>query len=341
MLAQTSPDFTFDQTQIVLYRDTNKIDDFKIYRGQITESDLSTTNPILGEIREEDKRLHFFPLVPFTYNQEYTIVYENIIDYFIIKTPPKSYKPLKVEAIYPSSKILPSNILKWYIQFSNPISEVFVYNHIRFLNAVGDTIPRSILPLENALISDNGKLLTVWIEPGRQKRGLIPNTKLGPVFNKDGFNKYSLVVLKTLEDQNGVGMKKDFMHSFQTTIADRNKPTINSWNLIPPKINSTSSLIIDCNESLDYGSTLNNISILHNKENEIQGTWKLSDHETILEFTPIYPWKKGIYHIVFSPKIEDLAGNSLERLFDHKINELTDDNSSNSIYEYKIQFILK
>ncbi|WP_152538526.1 Ig-like domain-containing protein [Aquimarina macrocephali] len=335
MYAQKSPEFTFNKEFITIKKDAKTSGNLYVYRGEIPKEELSNVNPILGKLIQEKTVLRFIPLIPFGWNQKYTLVYRDAIEYFELDTP-EEYKHLSVKSIYPSAKILPSNLLKWYIQFSHPISETYVYDHIRFINATGDTISNATLSLENALISDNGKLLTVWIEPGRQKRDLIPNTLLGPVFENG--KTYKLVVLKKLKDANGISMQQDFIHSFRVTIADRVKPDIKSWKIQFPKVNSKSRLLISCYESLDYGSTLNSVTIINAKEEKIDGNWQYTDHESTLSFTPLHPWKKGNYKILFDTHIEDLAGNNLDRLFDSEIG-LSD--MKQLPIEYKLEFNVK
>ncbi|EZH75581.1 hypothetical protein ATO12_02000 [Aquimarina atlantica] len=334
--SQTSPEFTFNKEYITVKKDVKTSGNFYVYRGEIPKDEFSSINPVLGKLIEEKTSIRFTPLIPFGWNQKYTVVYGDTIEYFVLDIP-EEYEYLSVTSIYPSAKTLPSNLLKWYIQFSHPINETHIYDHIRFINAVGDTLPRAALSLENALISNHGKLLTVWVEPGRQKRDLIPNKQLGPVFKNE--NSYKLVVLKKLKDINGISMHDNFIHSFQITNADRIKPDINSWKIQAPKVNSKSRLLISCHEPLDYGSTQNSITVINTKGEKINGNWQFTDHESTMFFTPLHPWKKGNYNILLQPHIEDLAGNNLDRLFD---SEITDTISSHILPKvHKIKFSIK
>jgi hypothetical protein len=133
-------------------------------------------------------------------------------------------------------------------------------------------------------------------------------------------------------------MQQDFIHSFQVTTADRVKPDINSWKIQFPKVNSRSSLMISCYESLDYGSTLNSVTIITAKGEKIDGNWQFTDHESTLFFTPLHPWEKGNYKILFDTSLEDLAGNNLDRLFDSEI-DLSDMKQLPA--EYKLEFNVK
>ncbi len=331
MQAQSSLEFTFTKNQILIKNDKLQKGRILVFKGEISEDKLNSSTPILGKTLKTDNGILFIPVVPFGWSQKYTLVYNHIIEYFKL-TIPDSYESLSVTEIYPSAPILPSNLLKLYIRFSRPINTTFVYDHIRFINVVGDTLPRTILPLENPLISDDRTLLTLWIEPGRQKRGLGPNKQLGPVFNKE---TYRLIVTKDIKDNNGVSMQEDFIHSFSIGNTDRIKPTIDDWKIDIPEINSISKLLIECSESIDYGSIQDNIHIIDNSMQEIKGTWQLLEEETILSFQPREPWKKGNYQILCNPEIEDLAGNNLSRLFDKEIKNSSNEESINQKYSLR------
>ncbi len=317
VFTQTSPKLIVTRDHLIIKKSRITTDKLIVYRGEISNTAIPSSTHILGKVVEEKETIRFSPVIPFGWNQKYTLVYGAIIEYFEI-TLPEKYEYLSVKAVYPSIKNLPSNLLKWYFRFSKPINESNVYDHIRFTDETGDTLTRVILPLNNILISDNGLLLTVWIEPGRQKRGLIPNQQLGTVFEEG--KEYSLIISKSLKDQEGIPMLEDYIHQFKVVKADRKQPNIDSWKIHIPTVGTTSNLMIHFNEeSMDYGSTLNSIMIKDSEKNEITGNLKLINNETTLVFTPSHPWKKGNYHISIDAGLEDLAGNNLNRLFDSEI----------------------
>ncbi len=335
MFSQSSLEFKFDKEFVSVPNNFEAFDTIKIYRGRLNEEEINNTSTVLGKTITNTSDLQFVPIVPFTINQEYTLVYADFIEYFSLSIP-DSYSYTTVTSVYPSAKELPANLLKWYIKFSNPISETLIYDHIKFINEQGDTLPRAALALKTPLVSDDGTLLTVWVEPGRQKRDLIPNQQLGAVFQKG--KSYTLLIQKKLKDKTGITMRSDFRHQFHIISADRKQPEINMWTIDPPTANSTYDLVIHCNESLDYGSALHSLMVLDKNDNEIDGRWQLKNHETILSFTPLTSWSSGTYKILCNPSLEDLAGNNLERLFDREVKNLP----SNSIpKQYALDFIIK
>ena len=63
---------------------------------------------------------------------------------------------------------------------------------------------------------------------------------------------------------------------------------------------------------------------------------ELKDEETVLEFRPESPWAKGSYIIESEERLEDLAGNNLNRLFDRDITKETD-HSTQKIFTRKFE----
>ncbi|MHA7057378.1 Ig-like domain-containing protein [Aquimarina sp. M1] len=336
LCAQSSPNFIFQEDQIVIKKTGSTTASIKVYRGEISKDDLHHSTPIIGKTVITEKEVRFIPLIPFGWDEKYTVIYNKTIVYFSLPIP-KNYEFLTVSKIYPSVTWLPANLLKWHIKFSKPVSTIQVYNYIQLVGATGDTLTRAILPLENVLVSEDGTVLTIWMEPGRQKRGLKPNQQLGEIF-KNG-ESYHLLISREIKDNKGVPMKAGFNHNFKITTADRVKPNIDEWKINLPKINSLSNLTIKSTEPLDYGSCIDNVTVIDNQQLEVKGSWKLLDNETVLSFTPLEPWKKDNYQILFGPTIEDLAGNNFNRLFDNKIDHSS--NQDTPVKDHKLTFLLK
>ncbi|MFD0862011.1 Ig-like domain-containing protein [Sungkyunkwania multivorans] len=316
VLSQDSPAFTFKRQGIVfLDSSTTKVAPL-VFKGKLSLQETALATPIVGVLKEADGSRLFQPLVPFSLGQEYSMVYNHQIFHLKVAIP-EDYKHITVKSIYPTAKTLPSNILKVHIQFSGPINLVDVYRHIQFFDEGGTPMSQAILPLENVLVSEDETLLTLWIEPGRQKRGLSPNEALGVVF-KEG-KSYSMIVSKQLKDKNGVPLFKDFEHRFTIGKADRIQPDIRSWKIKVPAKNSSIHLVIDCDDQLDYVSVTNKILIIDPNERRVRGTWMVGGSDRRLIFEPESPWVGGNYQLFIDEKLDDLAGNNLMRLFDSEI----------------------
>ncbi len=295
--------------------------DFKILKGNILEeAQRQHTAGIIGLLNRGNAHTTFKPLVPFDLESPYTLVYNQQVFFFEIEREATEV-PLTVTEIYPSVRHVPANILKWYIKFSKPVNPVKIYEHIQFRDGDGNPIDRSILHLGTPLLSADGTLLTIWIEPGRQKRLLGPNEHLGSVFEQD--HEYALHISNTLKDAKGLPIETAINHSFATTEPDRVKPSTALWRIGSIRANTIEPLMIVCNEQMDYGSLLDAVSV-HYKGTTLEGQFNYNSELNEISFTPKHKWRKGTYSIKVGYQLEDLAGNNLVYLFDRPLAEEQD-----------------
>src|SRR6186713_2761613 len=77
----------------------------------------------------------------------------------------------RVDAVYPSAATLPANHLKFYIHFSAPMRQGVFLDHCKLLDDHGRMIMTEPFR-ETELWSEDGKRLTLWLHPGRQKTGV-------------------------------------------------------------------------------------------------------------------------------------------------------------------------
>ena len=324
VVAQQLPeDFDYSPTYIRI--PTTYVDsDFKVLKGEVVDDlQRKDTPAIIGTIATDSTHTTFTPLVQFDHDTPYTLIYNQHVFYFKIDRD-EDELPLTVTGIYPNTKQVPANILKWYIEFSKPVNPVKIYDHIQFLDQDEELIDRSILNLGAPLLSPDGKLLTVWVEPGRQKRLLGPNQHLGSVFESD--RTYTLLVSNSLKDKQGMSMEASISHSFTTIKPDRIKPSIQQWQVGEIPSGTVQPLVINCEEILDYGSLLDAISINYEGK-QIDGKLRYNSELKKIIYTPKESWQKGKYTINIEHQLEDLAGNNLAYLFDRNIedgnNEIT------------------
>ena len=315
--SQQLPDnFDYSSTHVRLENNSAINSDFKVLRGAIRGYDqLHNTPAILGTVDKNDSYTTFTPFVPFDQETAYTLVYNKQAFVFEISRSEDNV-PMTVTGIYPSVKQVPANILKWYIEFSKPVNPVRIYEHIQFLDKDGNAIDRSILHLGAPLLSADGTLLTVWIEPGRQKRLLGPNKHLGSVF--EPMQNYTLEIAGTLKDTEGIPIGDSVKHSFTTIEPDRKKPSIKDWQVQSLESDSRQALQITTNETLDYGSLLDAFTVIY-EGSLIEGEMSYDGSAKMIYFTPVQKWKKGSYTIKIDDQLEDMAGNNLLYLFDRPL----------------------
>lgn len=282
------------------------------------EVNLANNNTaIIGEYEVNEKDVVFKPLIGFTRGLQYQINWKGELLQQIEIPADTSQKKPAVLAIYPSAESLPVNLLKMYIVFSKPMREGQALGNISVVRNGRDTLPSVFLNLEPELWNNERTILTVWLDPGRIKRGLQPNERLGPPLETG--NRYEVLINQHWEDGEGTPLVFGFKKQFVAVSRDDKSPDPAAWVVNSPKASTQDPLQIQLYEPLDYLVLKNAIQITDEKNNEVSGVIEIRNEETMLQFIPAQPWAPGSYNILIEARLEDLAGNNLQRLFDRDI----------------------
>jgi len=220
----------------------------------------------------------------------------------------------RVERIYPSTDVFPSNTLRFYIYFSAPMSRGEAYQHIHLIDADNNKpVDIPFLELEQELWDQNNQRLTVLFDPGRIKRGLVPTDTIGPPVVEG--KHYKLVVDADWHDARGVHLVEAFEKDFRGSPSDRKPAEPKTWQVTAPKAGSTDALVVVFPKPMDYVLLQRMIGIF-DSHGEIAGKIAVDRNETEWRFTPRDAWKSGTYRITADNTLEDIAGNHLDRPFD-------------------------
>jgi hypothetical protein len=273
---------------------------------------------IFGQIDRQDRDLIFTPLIPFTRGLRYEVLAgTRRIGTFDIPNADAGDAP-DLLAIFPSSDSLPENLLKIYLRFSQPMQEGQSAKYVTLVRNENDTIRGAFLDLQPELWNDDRTMLTLWLDPGRIKRDLKPNKLLGAPLQAN--SRYQISVSQNWKDQQGSKLKKAFTKNFVTTVRDSISPAPKSWKITRPRSGST-PLKIAFGESLDYGLLVETMSVVTHDGPIVPGKWQIEDKESTLFFTPDKPWISGTYKLIIETRLEDLAGNNLNRPFDRDVTD--------------------
>jgi hypothetical protein len=224
--------------------------------------------------------------------------------------------PSAVTAVYPTSDSIPENILKFHVQFSQPMVVGEAYTRIKLVDAAGKEVEKPFLIVDEELWDADMKVLTLLFDPGRIKRGLRPNIEMKTALQAG--KRYALVIEKGWRDINGKLTDATYIKNFICINADRISPDVSSYGIMVPE-GPKGSLIVLLREPLDYILLSNSLRITDSQGNVLDGSLQPRNHETVVEFVPKHPWLETQYTIHFNPLTEDLAGNNLNRLFDEDL----------------------
>jgi hypothetical protein len=272
---------------------------------------------IPDDLRSSNGSIIFKPLIAFTPGLKYEVLFSNKkIGEFEI--PQLSIADLtEVVAVYPTADTLPENALKLYIVFSKPMQEGQALQHISFIKNDRDTLTTIFLDLTQELWNRERTILTLWFDPGRIKRELQPNQSLGKPLQQN--NRYNLTIDKDWRDERGLTLGAAYEKIFIAGKSDSASPDPDNWVINQPKASTREALTIDLHESLDYLLLKNAIRITDYNGKIIKGSFEPMLKETILSFTPTEAWRPADYLVKIEARLEDLAGNNLNRLFDTDI----------------------
>ena len=294
-----------------------------------------TETPILGRFDGVGDSQEFTPIIPFSVGQAYEIKKEGkIIGQFTI--PKNSENGIaQIQKIYPIQDTVPENLLKIYIVFSEPMQNIGnALDYITVYNETEQVGEEIFLPLETELWNRKHDRLTLWLDPGRIKTDLIPNRELGIPLKKG--NTYTLTFSNTWKTASGKSLQEGYTKKWYVTERDDTKPQVAKWNVHAPVLNSKDPLSVQFEEPLDYVLAHESLHIENKEGVAIAGNWHISDSGIQAEFTPEKSWSSGTYNIIADDKLEDWAGNNLNRLFDENLR-----NESNGVNKGEHRFIRK
>jgi hypothetical protein len=281
---------------------------------------------VLGSYRVEDGLLRFTPRFPPAAGVRYRAVFETarlpqppdgkaaaVVASLGIPKPAAS-TPTVVEQIYPSANRLPENLLKFYVHFSAPMSRGEAYRHIRLLDPAGKPIEAAFLEVGEELWDPAGKRFTLFLDPGRIKRGLKPREDLGAVL--EAGKKYTLVIDRDWSDAQGNPLGEPYRKAFEATAAADQPPDPKTWKVEAAPAGTTRPLDVRFPGPLDHALLQRLVRVTDAAGREVAGTVTVSDQETRWHFTPSAPWQPGEYRVTVDTALEDLAGNSIGRPFE-------------------------
>lgn len=270
---------------------------------------------IAGERPVENGNLIFKPLIPFTRGLHYDVFLKQKL-LAEIEIPRDTAVP-KLISIYPTQDTVPENLLKIYLVFSSPMVQGHSLQYIKLTSEKGDSLPGSFLYLQQELWNEEGTELTVWFDPGRIKRDLIPNKLLGPplVAGKN----YKLIISGDWRNTNETSLGNSSAKKFIAASRDSISPLVDHWKIRVPEKNTNHPLQINFGEPLDYALLKHAIKVVDSSGKTMKGTISITGDQRGYFFTPEKIWSPGNYKILVEGRLEDLAGNNLNRLFDEDL----------------------
>ena len=280
-----------------------------------------------GSFEFDQGAVCFVPRFPFLQGLSYSLIVRQVsgdcdpdsMEAWAIHRPlPECPLTAVVEGIYPSALSLPVNQLKLYIHFSHPMSEGWSNRAVYIRRADNDEpLEEVFLAMEPELWDRERRRLTLLLDPGRIKRGLIPNNELGYPLTE------GVPVIVTVDsrfrDAGGRQLRVSVERYYDVGPPLRLRIDTDSWHYHWPRIGSTGPLIVEFDRPLDRALLEHSLWVNTSSGSAIAGQSYVDVGEESWRFEPHSPWGEGLYTLVVDHRLEDLAGNSLNRVFDRDL----------------------
>jgi len=225
----------------------------------------------------------------------------------------------EVTAVYPTSDVLPENLLRLYVHFSTPMRRGQVREFIKLIAENGETIINPFLNLAIELWDRDERRLTLLLDPGRIKRGVSPNVRVGAPLQRG--KRYTLVISQDMKDYRGKTLDRTFTKSFIIQAPIRSALLPEKWITDLPKAKSQEPLILEFSRIMDRPLLFRYLAVLDADGQAVKGNIAVVEHETRWEFIPSSPWHSEPHRLVISTDLEDVAGNNVRAAFDVGVDE--------------------
>ena len=280
---------------------------------------------VLGRYTIEGRSIRFTPMFPLDPGREYEVTFDPTR---LPANPDRGRRPIvavlsrpataalpstRVSHVFPSGDTVPENHLRLYIHFSGPMGRHPGMDYITLLDEHGKTVEDPFLPLDAELWNADRTRYTVFFDPGRQKRGILPNRDMGPSLLAG--QTYTLVLKREWPDANGQPLAEAFTRRFRVGPPDQHPVDQKAWQLDAPLAGTRSPVVVRFPESLDHGLLLRALGVRRGAAG-VAGEPRVDAGETRWSFTPRDPWEPGEYELLILSVLEDLAGNRIGRAFE-------------------------
>lgn len=282
------------------------------------EMDSASQQPVLGGYEVVNGRLTFrprFPLAPgVPYKVEVDLPEGMSLVHRFTAGRVDAGRPTRVVAVHPTDAVLPSNVLRFTIEFSAPMAGEPVIEHVGVLDDTGMPVPAVFLEMNEDLWDAERRSVTLLVDPGRIKRGIRSNLEMGAPF--EAGRRYSLVIKPTLRDAAGAPLAAGYRRDIRIGGFDALSPDPSGWKVSSPRAGTRDTLRVEFGEPLDRALALRMLNVVDLTGASVPGRPALESYDRVWTFRPASPWPESDLRLRVDPELEDLAGNSVGRAFD-------------------------
>ena len=285
-------------------------------------SHIGGAPPMAGRLVGRGSERCFVPRFGFVEGTTYALSLGGVVVGSLLRPRVDGHTTTKVLAIYPIVSEVPRNLLRFSVWFSAPMSEGCSTDHIALVDDGGDVIVGALLATEHELWDGDRRRLTILLDPARIKRGLVAHDQAGyPLQTGCAFR---LRVDAEIPDAQGKALQASAERRYRVGEDERRRVDPSRWDLGIPTKHTTEPLCADFGRPLDPFLVGRCLGVRGLEGHAVQGAVEVGPGGRSWHFTPSAPWAPGSHRLVVDPVLEDLAGNSVARVFDRDLRTLGD-----------------
>ena len=319
---------------------------FRVTVAEISSPEDDSPPNVSGRYLLLEDEVQFIPTFPFERDVKYRATFdlrpfgppltaERLNLEFLIPSEQKVPAFTQVTHVFPSGDLLPANLLRFYVCFSNSMHRGRALKEISLLDSDGQPVADALYRPPVELWDRSMRHLTVLLDPGRLKRWVGPNVELGPPLEVG--QKYTLEIGVRMIDLYGRPLSESFRKHFVVGDPVRERVSVEHWKILPPVTGSQQALVLIFASPLDWALLQQTITIESPDGLVIDGQVVVDQHERRWSFTPTSPWVTGVYQIRVGSGLEDVCGNNITEAFDRPLrkgpNLATPINGSSLIFQ--------
>jgi hypothetical protein len=289
--------------------------DVRVFPG--TAVAAGSLPPMAGRLERDGDDLCFIPRFAFLDGKSYTVLVDGAGAAVLVRPRPERPAATEVTGIHPTAAEVPVNLLRFYIRFSAPMSEGCAAGQVRLARDDGSIIAGALLAAEHELWDAARCRLTVLLDPARIKRGLPGHQDAGyPLRSGEPFR---LVVGEGFRDAQGLPLRVSAERRYEVGGEERRHVDPVTWELGVPPAGTCEPLLVTFGRPLDHGLLARCLHVRGPGSKLVDGTARIAPGEQSWQLVPDRAWAGPVHQLIVEPVLEDLAGNSVSRVFDRDL----------------------
>jgi hypothetical protein len=318
-----------------------------LFRVAVADETNTSLPDIAGRYAVTGRSVTFTPRFPFDPGRAYRVRFDratlgapeqNAIVTSIVRLPAAATRAgAEVVAIHPAVPVVPENLLRMYVEFSAPMGSKQAGDFVRLIDRTSGqdaVVEEAFLPVEADFWSRDHKRYTLFLDPGRVKRGILPNRARGRPLREG--RAYALDIAAGWPDENGQPLKRAFRHEFKAGPAITSGIDASAWRIAAPAPGTRERLVVDFEHALDHAVTTRALGIEQNGV-AVAGTGTIEPGDTRWVFVPLAAWQPGAYRLTAQPFLEDPQGNQIGRAFEVLVDTPRDPNPE----PFRVPFVIE